>query len=84
MEELTNLTEDQRADLVNTLESAVGYLENFSNKIETSLGILKCRELQMVSVDIISIFEHLTNLSENGPTPAWAEIPLAQSEVEEI
>jgi hypothetical protein len=81
--ELTQLTDEQRAELVGYLNQSVVHLENLSDLIDKAIGILKCKELQMVAVDISSIIDHLTNLSDNGPTPPWAEIPLAQSEVKE-
>lgn len=81
MEPLTPTGQEQ---LVNTINQAVDYLVLAGDKINESLGILKCKQLQMIAVDLVSISDHIQDLAVNGPAEPWAEVPLEQSETNEV
>lgn len=76
-------TETQMKEVVETINSAIDDLEQVGEKITKALEICKCKQLQMVAVDLASIADHIQDLATNGPADPWAEIPLEQSEVAE-
>jgi hypothetical protein len=69
--------------LVTTINEAVDHLVVAGDKINEALGILKCKQLQMISYDLESISDHIRSLSVDGPMEPFAEIPLEQSEIVE-
>lgn len=80
MEALTPTGQEQ---LVTVINQAVDSLVVAGDKINEALNILKCKQLQMIAVDLASISDHIQDLAQNGPAEPWAEIPLEQSETSE-
>lgn len=80
MEALTPTDQEQ---LVTVINQAVDSLVVAGDKINEALNILKCKQLQMIAVDLLSISDHIQDLAQNGPAEPWAEIPLEQSETSE-
>jgi|688.fasta_scaffold218068_2 hypothetical protein len=77
------LTEETKVELIGTINSAIDLLEAIHGKVDYALSLYKCRQLQMVAVDLSSIADHIQDLATNGPTEPWSEIPLEQSETAE-
>jgi hypothetical protein len=80
---MTSLTPEGQKQLVVTINEAVDHLVLAGDLITESLGILKCKQLQMIAVDLASISDHIQDLAVNGPAEPWPEIPLEQSETTE-
>jgi hypothetical protein len=76
-------TEEQMNQIVTTMNSAIDDLEKVGEKITAALEICKCKQLQMIAVDLSSIADHIQDFATNGPAEPWAEIPLEQSETSE-
>lgn len=77
------LTPEGQEQLVSVINEAVDSLVVAGDKINEALTILKCRQLQMIAVDLASISEHIQDLATNGPSEPWPEIPLEHSETSE-
>lgn len=76
--------EGQQQLLVTKINEAVDHLVIAGDLVTESLGILKCKQLQMIAVDLASISDHIQDLAVNGPAEPWAEVPLEQSETNEV
>lgn len=69
--------------LISRLSRVVDILEEMTTLINESLEELRCKELQLALMDVISLTDHLTRLNDNGPTPAFIDVPLNDSEIDE-
>lgn len=77
------LTEEQSKNMVDTINSAIDHFEKAGKKITEASEILLCRQLQMISIDLSSIADHIQDFATHGPKEPWKEIPLEDSEVQE-
>ena len=77
---LPELNEQQQQELIEKVNKIVELGNQMFPRIVECLGILQCKEFQLIAMDLESIGAHLNSLSLNGPSEPLEEIPLEDSE----
>jgi len=80
---LANTSEYDLNTVVSKLNAAVELLEKLTPLVFDSCDLMKCRQLQILKMDLQSMTENLTDLNENGPRDPFMEVDLEDSQVEE-
>jgi len=78
LSEHVGIEDDAMSEMLNQLVESLSIID--SNIIKL-IELLPCKQLQLINMDVESIFIHLEDLKENGPQPCFLDIPLVDSEM---
>lgn len=80
---LPELNEQQQQELIEKVNKIVDLGNQMFPLIVECIDVLKCKEFQLIAMDLESIGAHLNSISLNGPSEPLEEISLEDSETGE-